>query len=473
MSVDPGKLKAMLSEHGQEHVLAFWEELGDEGRSGLARQIEGIDFDLFDRLVARYVTGEGEAAGAGDSEITPAEFIPVPMSDAEKAAEAEAAAAGEEALRAGRVAAFVVAGGQGTRLGFDGPKGAYPIGPVTGRTLFQVHAEKILAASRAYGVTIPWFVMTSEANHDDTVGFLSSHSFFGMEESDVFCFRQRMIPGCDPEGRMYLAAKDRIFTNPNGHGGSLQALHESGALAEMKRRGIDVISYFQVDNPLVKVIDPVFIGRHLQAGAEMSSKVVSKAGPEEKVGVVGYIDGKLGVIEYSDLPEELMHATNDDGSLVFDGGSIAIHILSAPFVERMNEGGLQLPYHKAQKKISYVDGNGELVEPDGKNGVKFETFVFDALGFAKASVTMQVDRSVDFSPVKNATGVDSAETSRRDLTELYARWIEEAGGTVERTPDGLSKHRIEISPLFATGPDDLKKRVPEGCSINGDSALNP
>ena len=463
-------IEAVLSEHGQEHLLRFWDEISEEERSALARQIGEIDFVLFDRLLAEHVKGASDGAGV-TGEIEPADFVPVPRTDAELAEEARAVAAGEEALRSGRVAAFVVAGGQGTRLGFDGPKGAYPIGPVTGRTLFQIHAEKILAAAVEYGVRIPWLVMTSEANHEATVAFLSSREYFGIDEGDVFCFRQRMIPASDPDGKMYLASKCRVFTNPNGHGGSLQALYESGAIAELAERGIDIISYFQVDNPLVKVIDPAFIGRHIEAGAEMSSKVVSKRSPEEKVGVVGRIDGKLGVVEYSDLPEELMHAANPDGSLVYDAGSIAIHILSAPFVARMNEGGLRLPYHRAQKKVPYVDADGNLVEPEDKNGTKFETFVFDALGFAAASVTMQVDRAMEFSPVKNATGEDSAETCRRDLTELYAGWIEAAGGSVERGADGLSEHAIEIGPLYAWRAEALAGELPEGFSVREDTVL--
>ena len=349
------------------------------------------------------------------------------------------------------MAAFLVAGGQGTRLGFDGPKGAYEIGPVTRRTLFQLHAEKIAALSRRAGKTVPWYIMTSESNHNATVAYFREHAFHGLREDSVRFFRQDMLPAVDRAGKFLLETKSRVFTSPNGHGGSLKALRDSGALADMKERGIDVIFYFQVDNPLVEICDPVFLGRHLEARADMSSKVVRKSSWKEKVGVMGLLGGKLAVIEYSDLPEAAARAVLPDGSLEYWAGSIAIHVLSADFVDRLTRGGFHLPYHRAEKAIPHVDASGREVKPSEKNGIKFETFVFNALAEARNSVTMEVLREEEFSPVKNAEGEDSPATSRRDLTALYLRWLEENGASIERDQGGRLRIRRDQPARSAAG----------------------
>jgi UDP-N-acetylglucosamine/UDP-N-acetylgalactosamine diphosphorylase len=236
-----------------------------------------------------------------------------------------------------------------------------------------------------------------------------------------------MMPAFSMDGKLLLAETDSLALSPDGHGGSLRALNRSGALADMKRRGIEHLSYFQVDNPLVHTIDPVFLGLHDVTGSEMSSKTIPKAGPLEKVGnfVVG--DGVLQVIEYSDLPDELAHQTNPDGSLKFNAGSIAIHALRLSFVERLTSTGrLELPWHRAEKKVPYVDERGSTVKPDKPNAVKLEQFVFDAIPLAKNAIVYETERAEEFSPVKNAEGVDSPATSRRDQIRRAARWLRSA-----------------------------------------------
>jgi UDP-N-acetylglucosamine/UDP-N-acetylgalactosamine diphosphorylase len=363
------------------------------------------------------------------------------------------------------VAAFVVAGGQGTRLGFDGPKGAFPIGPVSRRALFQLHAEKLRALSRRYSRSIPWYIMTSESNHRATADFLRAGEFFRLAEEDVRLFQQETLPAVDRGGKIILEARSRIFTSPNGHGGSIKALKDSGALDDMRRRGIDAIFYFQVDNPLLVMCDPVFLGRHALAGAEMSSKAVRKAGWSEKVGVIGLRDGRLTVIEYSDMPEEQARETLPDGSLKYWAGNIAIHVLAVDFVERLNRGGFQLPYHVAEKAVPFIDERGELQKPAGKNGIKFETFVFDALKEANQAVTMEVRREDEFSPVKNTSGEDSVEKSRRDLTAMYLRWLEASGARIERGRNGGFDGHVEISPLTSLDGSGLAERVGPGTVV--------
>jgi UDP-N-acetylglucosamine/UDP-N-acetylgalactosamine diphosphorylase len=261
--------------------------------------------------------------------------------------------------------------------------------------------------------------------------------------------------------------------NPDGHGGAISALVRSGATEEMRRRGIDTISYFQVDNPLVTIADPVFLGFHLQEGAQMSSKVLQKACPEEKVGVMALADGRLTVIEYSDLDEETMHAREADGSLRYWAGSIAIHMLAVDFVEHMAREA-SMPWHVARKKIPYYEA-GEVVRPDEPNGVKFEQFIFDALPETRASVTLEVEREEEFAPVKNASGVDSAESCRRLLGNRFARWIEAAGGSVARDVEGNAAVGIEISPLVALDAEDLRRALPdaEAPQVQEDFVLRP
>ncbi|MFQ6112729.1 MAG: UTP--glucose-1-phosphate uridylyltransferase, partial [bacterium] len=414
---EENKLINQVYECGQGHVFRFWDELNEGARRALLTQLKAIDFDLLAELYRKFIQTPGGHKIQG--ELEPADFIAIPKTAQEKEAATQARLTGERALRQGRVAVFLVAGGQGTRLGYSGPKGKFPISPIKDKSLFQLHGEKILAMSRKYNVTIPWYIMTSETNHQETVDFFAAHGYFGLNPDDVMFFPQEMVPALDPSGRLILDARDHVFTNPNGHGGSLSALKKSGALDDMRRRGIDLIFYFQVDNVLVKICDPVFLGYHIQQQAQMSAKVVAKTDPYEKVGVLGRINGRLEVIEYSDLSDEQKEARNPDGSLEFGAGSIAIHVLDVEFVEQENKGGLRLPWHVAHKKIPYINEKGKLIEPESPNGYKFETFVFDALGDAEKVVILEVKREEEFSPVKNARGVDSPATARRDMNNLF------------------------------------------------------
>lgn len=449
---DAGAVRDVFEKAGQGQVFRFWEDLQPPERERLLSQAREIDLDEVAEL-ARVHLREKSPSALDFSQLEPPPFLALPKSADEKEKWAAARRRGEEALGSGKVAAFTVAGGQGTRLGYDGPKGTFRVTPVAGKSLFQVFAEKILAARRRYGADIPWFIMTSHANHDETERFFREHDFFGLPRADVRFFRQGRMPAVDPEGRILLESRESIAMSPDGHGGALRALCRSGAVGEMERRGIEVISYFQVDNPLVQAIDPTFIGFHLDAGSEMSSKMIPKAYPAEKVGVFAVNDGKMMVVEYSDLPAELADQKEDSGELRFRCGSIAIHLLATGFVKKMGEGSggpASLPFHRANKKIPTVDERGEPVRPEKPNGVKFEMFVFDALPFARNPVVMEADRAEEFSPVKNAEGVDSPETCRRDQLKQFSRWCEAAGVPVEKDPEGLPAVTFEVSPLFAT-----------------------
>jgi UDP-N-acetylglucosamine/UDP-N-acetylgalactosamine diphosphorylase len=267
------------------------------------------------------------------------------------------------------------------------------------------------------------------------------------------------LPNFSFNGKILLTDKTEITCSPDGHGGSLKSLHKSGALNDMKKRGVEYISYWQVDNPLVKLFDPLFIGLHAFEEAEMSSKALTKTGPKEKIGNFCLSDNKVTVIEYSDFPDALAEKRNPDGSLTFDLGSIGIHIINTSFVEKLNSKGFALPLHRAEKKISHVDLKGNLVEPLKPNGIKLETFVFDALSLASKSIILQTIRSEEFAPTKNATGVDSAPVTRRMMSERAAAWLESAGVTIPRKPDGALDCLLEIAPGFALEKDDIEAKL--------------
>lgn len=273
------------------------------------------------------------------------------------------------------------------------------------------------------------------------------------------------MPAFSFEGQMLLAATDSLALVPDGHGGALRALARSGALEAMKRRGVEHFASFQVDNPLVRTVDPLFIGLHDLTGSEMSSKTIPKSNPMEKVGNFVKGDGRLQVIEYSDLPEELARKTNPDGTPVFNYGSIGIHALRVSFVERLNSGELSLPWHRAEKKVSYVDENGKLVEPSKPNAVKLEQFIFDAIPLAKNAIVYETERGEEFSGVKNKEGVDSPATCTRDQIRRAAKWLKSAGITVPMKGEDVDAV-LEISPLLANSAEDLQKRPPAKKQIN-------
>jgi UDP-N-acetylglucosamine/UDP-N-acetylgalactosamine diphosphorylase len=347
------------------------------------------------------------------------------------------------------VAAFTVAGGQGTRLGYDGPKGTFPVTPVRHHSLFQVFSEKILAAGNRYGRPLHWFIMTSHQNHAATEAYFRDNRHFGLDPGRVHLFRQGRMPAVDYSGKILLESRGSLALSPDGHGGSLRALERSGALDLMAAEGIDTLSYFQVDNPLVRCVDAAFIGWHLLKGSEMSSKTVPKAYPEEKLGHFCRKGGRLVVIEYSDLPIELQRERDPStGALRYEAGSIAIHVIDRDFVRRMAQGVGALPFHRADKRIATVDAAGREVRPEKANGVKFEMFVFDALPSARNPVVIETSRADDFSPVKNAEGVDSPATCRADQLRQFARWLRKAGAAVPADPACPPEFALEISPLF-------------------------
>jgi UDP-N-acetylglucosamine/UDP-N-acetylgalactosamine diphosphorylase len=450
-SVDPvfadiRSLRERFEEFDQGHVWRFWDRLAPEGQRALAEQAAGLDLPA---LLRGFHSTQRSEVSEGKLESPAVEALPEYGGD--PAERAEARARGEAILREGRAALMVVAGGQGSRLGFEGPKGLYPLGPVTGRTLFALQGQRIQRLRERTGAAIPWYVMTSDATDAATRRAFAEAGNFGVPERDVFFLCQGMVPSFDFEGKLILERPDRIFVNPDGHGGSLTALLASGALDDMERRGITTIFYYQVDNPMVVLGDPVLLGFHAGSGAEFSCKSLRKREPGEKMGVFARIDGRMGVVEYTEISPEHRDARDANGRLVYDAGNLAIHAFDVDFVRRVaGEAERWLPWHASAKKIPTIDASGAPLAPDEPNGLKLERFVFDALRAARAVSIVEASRD-EYAPVKNATGADSPESSRRALSQHYQRWIESTG-----LPGPGPKCRIEIDESRIGGPDDLR-----------------
>lgn len=454
--MDIKTLRTKLEKIGQAQVLRFFDKLDSAGQDRLIKQLSALDLDHLKALVDENVIQRKSIPIPAD--IQPVK--PFPRSPGREHAQLyrDAERIGHQMLKQGKIGAFLVAGGQGTRLGYDGPKGEYPVTPIKNKPLFRVFAEQLLAHGRDAGKMIPWYIMTSDINDAPTRAFFKKHNYFGYNQADIFFFPQGMMPAFATDGTMLLAETSSLALSPDGHGGSLRAIQKSGALADMKRRGVEHLSYFQVDNPIVQCIDPLFLGLHAIKQSEMSSKTIGKSGPKEKVGNFCIADGVLQVIEYSDLPDSFATQKNEDGSLKFNAGSIAIHAIATSFIERLNaDGQLKLPWHRAEKKVPFINADGVLVKPEQPNAIKLEQFVFDAIPLAKNPIIYTTDRAEEFSPVKNATGSDSPETCMRDQTRRAARWLAAAGVEIPEKGDEIDAI-IEISPLFAVDAEQLTLR---------------
>ena len=307
--------------------------------------------------------------------------------------------------------------------------------------------------SRQAGKAIPWYIMTSEENHAETTAFFRDRRHFGLPERDIIFFKQAQLPLVDGEGRILLAAKDRLSLGPNGNGGCFLALKESGALDDMKRRGVEHVFFYSVDNALVKVCDPHFIGFAMASGLPAASKAVVKAGPGEKVGVLCTRGGRPAVIEYSEMTPEMLEARDASGRLRFESANIAIHLFSRDFLER--GAGAALPYHVAHKRIAHLGPDGTLVTPTSPNAWKFELFMFDLFPLAEGMAGLLVEREEEFAPVKNRDGVDSPASARELLLGLHRRWALAAGLSEEE----LRGKVVEISPLTSYAGESVNPAV--------------
>jgi len=454
---DLATIRRQLEASHQQHLLKFYDELTSAEQRNLLQQISAIDFQQIERLIGQL--DEGPQWHQMAARAQPPNAIRLNDMNADRNA---AAAAGEAALRRGQVGLILVAGGQGTRLGFDDPKGLFPIGPVSDRSLFQVHLEKVLALGRRFGKSIPVFIMTSPATHDRTLKFMDEHDNFGVEPANLHIFCQGTMPAVSIDGgKILLQDRHKVFTAPNGHGGMLAALHDEGCLQVMQDRGLVHCFYCQVDNPLVPICDPLTIGFHWRHQSQLTTLACPKREPLQPVGNIVEIDQRVRIIEYSDLPDEIARQTGPDGSLKLWAGNIAVHVFEVEFLEQMKDNADVLPFHLARKKVPFIDESGRRIEPDEPNAIKFERFVFDLLPAARNALVVEVDPAEVFAPVKNASGAanETPETARAAMIRQARRMLQQCEVTVD--PDVP----VEINPLFASTVDELKSKLPEGTRI--------
>lgn len=403
------EIKWKLKKYGQEHLLRFYDEFDEKNKKKLLNQIENIDFELMNSLY----NSTKKSNNQDDAKIEPIEYM-----DKYKLNELykEYEEIGKKAIKAGKLAAVTMAGGQGTRLGHNGPKGTFDIGLDSHKSLFELLCDTLKEASKKYEVQIPWFIMTSEENNDQTIEFFKKNKYFGYEKN-IYFFKQGQLPMLDTEGKILLGEDGLVKLASDGHGGVYESLVKNGMIEKMKELGVEWIFIGGIDNCLVKMVDPVLMGMAISKNVQAAVKSVVKANPHEKVGVFCKKNGKPGVVEYTEISEEMAESTDENGELLFGESHILCNLFSLNSVERM--GSNPLPYHVAYKKATYIDKDGNKVVPDGPNAYKFEAFLFDAFGELDNMAVLRVKREEEFAPVKNATGVDSPETAKKLYEDFY------------------------------------------------------
>lgn len=397
--------KAKLAEYGQEHVLKYYDELNTSDQRELLAQIELTDFS-----VTTLCTKENKEVVKGV--ITPLWAMQLPEINARRE---EFKAAGVDAIKKGRIGAVLLAGGMGTRLGSDEPKGMYNIGITKDLYIFERIVDNLMEVVRETSVWIHLFIMTSDKNHEATVRFFKEKNYFGYNEEYITFFMQEMAPAADYNGKVYMEEKGRIATSPNGNGGWFISMAKWGVLDKVKEAGIEWLNIFSVDNVLQRIADPVFVGATILNNAAVGSKVVRKAARDEKVGVMCLEDGRPSIVEYYELNDEMMDAKDENGGYLYGFGVILNYLFRVRDLEEiMNKS---MPLHIVEKKIPYIDDKGELIKPDKPNGYKFETLVLDMIHLLDSCLPFEVVREKEFAPIKNKTGVDSVETARELLKQ--------------------------------------------------------
>lgn len=392
--------KAKLSGAGQEHLLRYYEELNEEQRENLLRQIEHLDMEL-PKMVEHGVKEAERGVLAPLGAIT--------LDEIDKKRQSYETS-GIQAIKKCKVGAVLLAGGQGTRLGLDGPKGMLNIGVDKELFLFERLVGNLMEVVEKTGAWIPLFIMTSEKNNEDTVTFFKEKNYFGYDPRYVFFFVQQMAPSVSYEGKFYMEDKDKVSTSPNGNGGWFVSLVKAGLLDEVRKFGVDWLNVFAVDNVLQKIADPVFVGAVLENKCVCGAKVVAKADPNERVGVLCLEDGKPSIVEYYEMTDEIIHSRDGEGKLLYNFGVILNYLFQVDTLVQIVEQNL--PLHVVERKIPYINENGEYVKPEQPNGYKFETLVLDMIHLMDNCLSFEVERDKEFAPIKNATGVDSLESAR-------------------------------------------------------------
>ena len=412
MDTNLEEVKSILKKYGQEHLLNHYDGLSEEKKKELLEQINNIDFELVNDLY----NSTKQTKTKNDDKIEAIDYLDkFKLNDEYKYYEN----IGKKAIKEGKLAAVTMAGGQGTRLGHNGPKGTYDIGLDSHKSLFELLCDNLKEEGKKYGVTIPWFIMTSRENNKDTVEFFEKHRYFGYQKNkNIFFFEQGELPMMDTEGKILIGEDGLVKLAADGHGGIYESLVKTKMTNKMRELGVEWVFIGGVDNCLVKMVDPVLMGIAIDKKVTVACKSVVKDNPHEKVGVFCRRNGKPNVIEYSEITDEMAEAVDENGELLYGESHILCNLFSIDAIERM--GAEPLPYHVAYKKAKYIDKDGNLVVPDSPNAYKFEAFLFDAFGEVDDMAILRVKREEEFAPVKNSDekGVDCPKTAR----ELYKKF---------------------------------------------------
>ncbi|XP_055525727.1 UDP-N-acetylhexosamine pyrophosphorylase-like protein 1 [Wyeomyia smithii] len=455
-------LKENLTKCGQEHLLKYWNDFSEDEKCLLAKDIAEVDLEEVNEFFKCATLSLEDGSTKLDDKMEPIHddnLFSVIREDKDQVNLYRQA--GLNQIANGTVGVLLMAGGQGTRLGFAHPKGMYNVGLPSNKSLFRIQAERIIKlqnlANESYGKSghIIWYIMTSEHTMEPTKKYFEQNNYFGLPANNIVMFEQGSLPCFDFNGKILLDKKHRIAKAPDGNGGLYRALRERGILDDMERRGVLYLHAHSVDNILIKVADPVFIGYCIARKADCAAKVVEKSHPNEAVGVVCQVEGKHQVVEYSEITEKTAELRKPDGRLVFSAGNICNHFFTAAFLRKVGSTfERKLKLHVAKKKIPFVDSTGARVSPETPNGIKIEKFVFDVFEFAEQFIAFEVARDEEFSALKNmdSAGKDCASTAREDIYKLHKKYVQAAGGTVEGSV-------CEISPLLSYAGEGIQKLV--------------
>lgn len=457
------ELITLLKPHNQDHLVKFWDELVDSDKEKLLNDIQNINLAELSESFHK-TQQENKTLSKLDSCMEP---VPAELKGSYRKSSKEQLEAyertGLKAIAEGEVAVILLAGGQGTRLGVNYPKGMYSVGLPSQKTLFQLQAERLFRiqelAAKKYGTkscVVPWYVMTSENTHNMITEYFDKNEYFQLKKQNVSFFEQGTLPCLTKNGSLLLDQKNKVSRAPDGNGGLYKALVEKNIINDMAERGVKYIHIYCVDNILIRICDPIFIGFSIEKELNCAAKVVKKIQPEEQVGVICKVNGQFQVVEYSEISEETRTLRDDEGDLTYNAGNICNHFLTFDFLEDFCKNHEKnLKYHIAEKKINYIDDNGMLKKPISKNGIKLEKFIFDVFPFSKNFGIWEVVRRDEFSPLKNGTNElnDNEITCRKHILEQHARWIENAGFDLEKI-DG-SMINFEISPLVSYSGEGL------------------
>ncbi|WP_240841218.1 UDPGP type 1 family protein [Acidaminobacter sp. JC074] len=405
----------ILDKYNQSHLLAYKDQLTEEEIKKLENQIKSIDFDLIQSIF----DNKDKVIDTKDNLVAPLVATKLNPQDKEHFFKK-----GLESIKEGEVAVVLMAGGQGTRLGHQGPKGTYDIGLPSHKSLFHLQADKFLSLRALSGFSVKWYVMTSEDNHRETVDHFESSNYFNYGKENIHFFKQDRLPLVLENGQIAMKSSHEINLAANGNGGVFSSLHSNGLLEEMQSNGVKYVYLYGVDNAIAKIADPVFVGFTIDSGLDVASKSVDKENPEEKVGVICYRDHHPDIVEYSELPEDMRYKLDDEGKLLYRNGNIVSHIFTLDFL--MDCVDKEIPYHTAYKKVDTYSDNG-LIKADNPNGYKFELFLFDVFKFTEDMAVLSVTREEEFTPVKNKEGADSPETARTMILKTHHKWLTEAG----------------------------------------------